>query len=414
MTTAPLLEGRPLADRLAAAPAAAARLGGRPADWTVTEIGDGNINYVHRVDGPAGRLCVKQAMPYVRAAGESWPLTPRRTFYEYRALLEHGRHSPRVPEVVHYDAGANLLAVEHLAPHTVLRQGLIAGVRYPLLARQLGEHLAATMVGTGDLACPAARKRPLVALFNGNTAMAGIMEDMVFTEIYHEHRRNSWTSPQLDSALARLRADNAVKTAVSRLKLRYLTSAEALLHGDLHTGSVLVTPEDTRVIDQEFACYGPIGFDLGTLLAHLLIAHYAQPGHRPPGPERDRYRDWLLATVDELWREFTRHYLARWQCATTGDAYPRTLFPDPAALDAERRRHLALVLTDTLGFCGAEILRRIFGFAHVADFRSIADPAVRAACELPCAALAARLLTRPATFPSIRALTAAVRATRPG
>ncbi|MFJ5921210.1 S-methyl-5-thioribose kinase [Kitasatospora sp. NPDC092948] len=406
-----LLDGRPLADRLAAVPAVVDRLGGGPDDWAVSEIGDGNVNYVHLLHGPAGRLCVKQAMPYVRAVGESWPLTPERAFYEHRALLEHARHSPRVPEVVHYDAELNLLAVEHLAPHTVLRQGLVDGVRYPHLARQLGEHLAATMVGTSDLGLPATRKRPLVALFHGNTEMTGLMEDMVFTEIYHPHPRNSWTSPQLDAVLGRLQADTAVRTAVSRLKLRYLTCTEALLHGDLHTGSVLVTPDDTRVIDQEFACYGPIGFDLGTLLAHLLIAHYAQPGHRPPGPDRDGYQDWLLAAVDELWHEFTRHYLARWERATAGTAYPRVLFPDPAELDAERRRHLGLVLADTLGFCGAEILRRVFGFAHVADFQTIPDPAVRAACELPAVALAVRLLTHPEAFPTVAALTAEVRTT---
>jgi 5-methylthioribose kinase len=395
-TTTALLDGRPLADHLARIPAVAARLGGRAGDWAVREIGDGNVNYVYEVRGPAGRLCVKQAMPYVRVVGEAWPLSPRRAWFEHRALLEHARHAPeRVPEVVHHDEEHHLLVVEYLTPHVVLRQGLAEGVRYPWLAGHLAEYLAATLVGTGDLARPAAEKRPLVALFQGNTEMTRIMEDMVFTEPYQEHPRNAWTSPQLDAAAARLRTDSALKTAVSRLKLRYLTSAEALLHGDLHTGSVLVTPTDTKVIDQEFACYGPAGFDLGTLLAHLLVAALARgDGH-------------VLATAEELWQRFTERYLAHWEQSTHGDAYPRVLFPHPADLRAAQRRHLAELLADTLAFCGAELLRRIFGLAHAPELQAVADPEARAAVELRCVRLAVELLTTPELHPTVPALTAA-------
>ena len=40
----------------------------------------------------------------------------------------------------------------------------------------------------------------------------------------------------------------------------------------------MATEHDTRVIDPEFAFYGPIGFDVGALLANYLIAYLAQPG----------------------------------------------------------------------------------------------------------------------------------------
>ena len=59
---------------LAATPAIAARLGGAPSEWSARDVADGNLNSVFLVDGPKGSLCVKQALPYVRVAGESWPL----------------------------------------------------------------------------------------------------------------------------------------------------------------------------------------------------------------------------------------------------------------------------------------------------------------------------------------------------
>ena len=40
----------------------------------VREVGDGNINFVYIVEGPAGALCVKQGPPYVRIM-QSWALT---------------------------------------------------------------------------------------------------------------------------------------------------------------------------------------------------------------------------------------------------------------------------------------------------------------------------------------------------
>ena len=46
-----------------------------PRGPAVREVGDGNLNFVYVVEGPAGSLCVKQAPPFVRVVGESWPLT---------------------------------------------------------------------------------------------------------------------------------------------------------------------------------------------------------------------------------------------------------------------------------------------------------------------------------------------------
>jgi len=39
------------------------------------QVGDGNINFVFIVEGPAGGVAIKQSLPYIRCVGESWPLT---------------------------------------------------------------------------------------------------------------------------------------------------------------------------------------------------------------------------------------------------------------------------------------------------------------------------------------------------
>ena len=96
------------------------------------------------------------------------------------------------------------------------------------------------------MALPAAEKRELVAAFSGNTELCKITEDLVFTDPYMVCSRNRWTSPQLDDVAAEIRGDAALKRAVSALKLKFLSEAQALLHGDLHTGSIMVTPTTPR------------------------------------------------------------------------------------------------------------------------------------------------------------------------
>lgn len=78
----------------------------------IAEVGDGNLNYVYLIEGPGGAmLVVKQALPYVRCVGESWPMTLRRAFFESSALeverkLTGGKF---VPEVYHFDENKALI-----------------------------------------------------------------------------------------------------------------------------------------------------------------------------------------------------------------------------------------------------------------------------------------------------------------
>lgn len=58
---------------------------------------------------------------------------------------------------------------------------------------------------------------------------------------------------------------------VESLREVFENEEQSIIHGDLHTGSFMVNNDQVKVIDPEFACWGPIGFDLGCLLANLII-----------------------------------------------------------------------------------------------------------------------------------------------
>ncbi len=391
---------------LAEQPELRSALGGAPEAWTVEEVGDGNLNLVFKVRGPAGGLAVKQALPYVRLVGESWPLPLSRAHYEHLALSQEARHAPGlVPAVRHYDETLALIAMELLEPHIILRQGMIAGTRYPRFVEDITTFTANTLFHTSDLALTAAAKKDLVAAFAGNSALCKITEDLIFTEPYMIADNNRWTSPQLDPYAARLREDGDLKVAISRLKLRFLGDAQALIHGDLHTGSIMVTESDTRVIDPEFAFMGPMGFDLGALVANLLLNYFSQDGHEERPGARDDYRAWVLETTRGVWASFGEKFLALWRgAAAAGDGYPAALFQGPlgaARLDQERKAYLDRLYRDTLGFAAAKMIRRIVGLAHNIDLEWIEDPERRARCEARALTLAREMMVNPGAFPSI-------------
>ena len=393
---------------LESSPEVSKALGGRSQGWSVREVGDGNLNLVFIVKGPVGGVCVKQALPYVRLVGESWPLPIDRAHFEHEALKAEAAVVPElVPKIYLFDKIRAAIVMELLEPHIILRKGLIQGIRYPNLADDIARFAAQTLFSTSDLALPAAKKREQQSMFSLNTELCRITEDLVFTDPYRIAELNRWTTPQLDDIAAKFCEDAPLKVAVQELKWMFLSRGEALLHGDLHTGSIMVTSEQTRVIDPEFAFYGPMGFDLGAFMANLLLSYFSQDGHATAGDDRKDYQHWLLDTLEMFWRRFETGFLELWRTGATGDAFVSGLFEDEPgrrALEAYRVGFMARLLQDSIGFAGAKMARRILGLAHVEDMESIKNIDLRARCERRALTLARQLMLGRSSISSIAAL----------
>jgi 5-methylthioribose kinase len=410
---APLTEAslRALVSRI---PACLDLLNGDPANWEIREVGDGNLNLVFIVTSGTAGVVVKQALPYVRLVGESWPLPLDRAHFEQEALKVQLAHVPmHVPKVYHFDPEQAAIVMAYLSPHIILRKGLVRRVKYPQLADHLSTFLAEMLFRTSDLCMPADVKKAAQALLCQNTALCKISEDLIFTDPYRIAPLNRWTSPELDGLAAAFRADAPLKVAVQELKWAFLTRGEALLHGDLHTGSVMVTEADTRVIDPEFAFFGPIGFDIGAVLANLMLSYLAQNGHPGEPDAIAAYRRWLLDTIEAVWIGFETKFLALWRKSATGDAFVAELFADPAgaqALETHQLATMARFFADSVGFAGAKMVRRILGLAHVEDLESIENPKIRSACEMKALHLARSLMLDRAAIGDVKRLRARIEA----
>jgi 5-methylthioribose kinase len=370
--------------------------------WQVEEVGDGNLNFVFIVRGPLGALCIKQAPPYVRCVGEGWPLTQDRVRIEAAALEIEAKHCPlHIPALYHADAPMCLIAMEYIPPpHIILRKGLIQGNTYPLFAEQVSTLLATTLFHTSLLAMPSTEFRKQIGEFENNE-MCRLTEQVIFTDPYFKAEFNRHTSPQLDEDAAALYNDAEAKAAAANLKLLFIQKKQALLHGDLHTGSIMVTHDTAYAIDPEFAFVGPIAFDVAKVLANLLLAYFAADGHAAAAGDRtsrSEQKHWLLESVSTVWSLFVEKFTILWnEHGSTGDAYAAPVFgpaaPAGAAAKAvAQQKFFSDVWDETVGFAGAVIIRRLVGIAHVADMDEIEDQEVRAQCERRALKFGRRLL----------------------
>jgi 5-methylthioribose kinase len=404
--------------RLGALDAVARAVGGAAEDWTVQEVGDGNLNLVFIVAGSAGSVIVKQALPYVRLVGESWPLPLRRAYFEYHALIRQEARDPGVvPRVMHFDEHQALIVMERLHPHIILRGQMMAGRPVAGLGETMGRFCARTAFRGSDLSMKAADKKADVALFAGNVELCDITENLVFTDPYFAAQMNRHTAPHLDAVVAELRSDKGLKIEAQHMKRAFTAKSETLCHGDLHAGSIMVTEGAARVIDPEFAFYGPLGFDIGMLIGNYLMAHHSMNAHIPDPAARLRYQDWILGTIADTWTTFAQEFARLWRTERTGILYPQRLYEDQGQDDASAAALDALIaeiFADMLGFAGIEMHRRILGLAHVAELDSIADPDRRAPIEERCLRLGRELVLTRRQVPGIDAVLAMARATGRG
>ncbi|MEK4356748.1 S-methyl-5-thioribose kinase [Paenibacillus sp. FSL M7-1455] len=357
-----------------------------PADAALAceEIGDGNLNLVfHITDQNDGKsLIIKQALPYAKVVGESWPLSLDRARIEREALQLQYRLCPGLaPEVYAYDDRLAITVMEDLSDHTIMRKGLIDGVAYPLFAEHIGEFLARTLFFTSDLAMNPQEKKEQVRKFI-NPDLCKITEDLIFEDPYKLSANNNYPEYLEDEARS-LREDAALHLEVALLREAFLTRAEALLHGDLHTGSIFATPESTKVIDPEFAYYGPMGFDVGAVIANLLLNYASRPGWTKDPASRRETEQRLLSMVSDIWQEFETRFRKLWD-----EEAKDPMAGSPGYQDV----YVAKVLRDTAGFAGCKMIRRIVGLSHVADIDAIEDERLREEAQRKALAIGKHLV----------------------
>ena len=326
------------------------------------EIGDGNINYVFQVrslrDGRS--VIVKQADRLLRSSGR--PLDIYRNKIEAAILQLEGELAPGfVPEVYYYDEVMAATSMEDVSAYGNLRKELMANRVYPHLSENISTFMVDTLLPTTDLVLDAEEKKRRVKFYT-NPELCKITEDLVLTEPYYDYKGRNIITPGNEDFVR-----------------RFLYEDE---HGDLHSGSIFANETGLKVLDPEFAFYGPMGYDIGNVIGNLFFS-WANKAFTCP--EQTGAIDALERIIAETY-DLTREKLEKKYDELVTLPFYRT--------EAFRSGWLDSVMADSVGYAGTEIVRRTVGDSKVMEISSVTDPAQRIPLDRALVKLGVALIKR--------------------
>jgi len=346
-------------------------LGGRFAsckELVIKDVADGNLNLVFTItdkEDPKNTILIKQALPYLRVVKE-WELIKERLEFEakyYTVCNELG--IKEIPEYYGYDDKMCIIMMENLNKHIVFRKGITEGIVYPDAGRVTGSFLARMLYQTSDFHMDYFKKVDETIRF-ANPHLCNLTHMAIFSGPFMAQKAGDIplnVNPLLVDQLRAVREDQELKAGVMEMKYGFMNKSQALLHGDLHSGSLMVNEKETRIIDPEFCYYGPMGFDLGLIIGSIFLNYATQFAHIKSEGKREEYQAYLMQMTEDIWVTFSREFQAQW----SKDDQEILCTPE------YKRIFLKEILQDTAGFAGSKMIRRVMRGTNLIDFLAIKD-----------------------------------------
>ena len=338
------------------------------------EIGDGNLNYVFRLaDTNTGRsIIVKQAGEATRISADMKLSTDRGRIEAKILGIQAGYAPGLVPTVYLYDEVMCAMIMEDMVGHTIMRSALMNHEKFPRFAEDISTFLVNSLLLSTDIVMDHKEKKANVKSFI-NPDLCEISEDLVYSEPFIDYnRRNNVFPPNAEFVKKELYEDKALHLEAAKLKFEFMNNAQALVHGDLHTGSIFINKEHTYIFDPEFAFYGPMGYDIGNVIANMFFAWCNADATIEDQAQKADYCSWIVDTIEEIVDKFVAKFKIAYQNNATD-----TLAKTEGFMDW----YLGTVLSDTAAVAGLESIRRMVGMANVKDITKIPDEEKRARAE---------------------------------
>ena len=333
------------------------------ANLTVKEIGDGNINYIfkveNKIDGKS--IVLKQADKLLRSSGR--PLDLTRSKIEANILRIENNLAPHyVPEIYFYDEIMCVLAMEDISEYKNLRTELMAGKIFPNFADNISEFLSRTLLLTTDLFMNKFEKKKNVKEFI-NPELCDISECLVFTEPYDNNKnRNIITTGNEEFVENMLYKNEDLHFAILKLREKFMNYSQSLIHGDLHSGSIFINEKGIKIIDPEFSFYGPMAYDIGNVIGNLYFPLYRAKFFMEDSKKKEEFINWLEKCILDIPILFSEKCKLLWEKYSNDKLLKNKKFRD---------YYIENIVKDSLAYAGTEIIRRTVGDAKVLELTSL-------------------------------------------
>ena len=341
------------------------------ATMTCKEIGDGNLNFVFKVkDAKGTSVIIKQAGEVARIS-ESMKLDTDRNRIESEILILQAKLAPGyVPEIYDYDTVMSACCMEDLSDHEIMRTAMLEHKIFPKFADQISSFMAPVLLGTTDVCMDHQEKKALQKKFI-SPELCDISEQLVYTEPYNDERQqNNVYPPMADFVKEKLYSDDELHLEVAKLKMDFMTRGQSLIHGDLHTGSIFINEDTTKVFDPEFCFYGPMGYDIGNVIANMIFAWCNGDVYGEKA-----FCEWVESVIVDV---------INMTMAKMKDYWDQHVTDTMAKTPGYKDYYMKTILADTAAVSGLEMIRRTVGMANVKDLTTIADEKARVRAEKIC------------------------------
>lgn len=360
---------------------------------TCQEIGDGNINYVFRLKGEKKSYIFKQADELLRSSQR--PLSQNRMDIEAFMLNYYNKSTAKfAPKLYFYDRDLKLIAMEDLFDYKNLRHEYMKGNFYQGTTKKLGEFCVKSLLPTTIFYMDLNKRRKLQSMIC-NEDMCNITEDLVLTEPFIDYKnRNVITDGLEDYVEGNIYNDRNLKLRAVVLKEKFVNDKQALIHGDLHTGSIFVKEGSVKIIDPEFAVFAPVGYDLGNVLANLFFALIYNEEVLKSVEGANEIKKQIEIFIKSLQYNFFDYFKKRKvlePCFKNQDFIKKTI---------------QSYMTDMYSYCGTEILRRTIGDSKVLELTTIEDLNKRQIVDKILINFSKNLINSPESFMSTNVIKA--------
>ena len=231
-----------------------------------TKPGEGNMNYVLRIDTGTRKFIIKQARSYV----EKFPQIPapvERALVEaafYTTIQSDDLLHSYTPKLLGVDAANSVIILEDLG--TANDYSYLYNVDSKLTEDEVGCFVA--FINQLHNNIPKNNNQLLV-----NYAMRQLNHQHIF--IFPFVADNGFNLDEVQDGLQALakfyQTDVALRKLIKAVGEIYLQNGDILLHGDYYPGSWLRTNNGIKIIDPEFCFYGRPEFDIAVMIAHCML-----------------------------------------------------------------------------------------------------------------------------------------------
>ena len=338
----------------------------------VKESIEGFVNLIYHVYDQSGKSVIMKQMlsfPRFRIEDEKnntvedgtdagWTLDLGRMRSEIATLIFWNSVYPGIsPEIYLFDEPNRIIVMEDLMELSLLRFELCRMVKHPHLTNKIGAFFARNLFFSSNLHLTNYKKSEVERFFINPEYTA------LVPFLFHENIGISWERemiPGTDQKRKELLENPQIKAEFQRLEAKFMNDKECLIHTDLHSSNIMISTDDVRIIDGEFAGFGPLAQDFGRLTASFTLNYISWFGDElRTATEKTDFQTYLLATITALYTTFQNEFRQLVEAHRDESYSLKTLDVDAYLIDQ---------LQNALSYTGVNVMSRLANRGICYDF----------------------------------------------